>query len=245
MQHTQPSTEFLCGRNAVQEALRAGRTANTLLVARGAERVRHLVAMAKERGAVVKEVPSSRLDAMFPGLPHQGVALSLAPKEYVPLETLLARAQEKGEAPFLLLCDGLSDPHNLGALLRTADACGVHGVVIPERGSVGLGATVGKAAAGAMEYVPVARVKNLAAAIDTLKAHGVWIYCADMDGQDFRETDFSGPAAIVVGAEGSGVSRLVREKSDFVVSIPMKGQINSLNASVAGALLLFEAARGR
>lgn len=239
------SEEIIAGRNPVTEALRAGRAADALLVAKGATKVGAIIALAKERGVTVKDVSPQKLDSLCGGVNHQGVVLTAAAHEYATVDRILEIAKERGEAPFMLMCDGLTDPHNLGALIRTADACGVHGVIIPERGGVGLTATVGKASAGALEYVAVAKVKNLVSTMEMLKKQGVWFYCADMDGSDYRKTDYSGGVCIVVGAEGDGVSRLVREKCDFVVSVPMKGKINSLNASVAGAILMFEAARDK
>lgn len=233
------------GRNPVIEALKSGRAADALLVAKGATKVGGIIALAKERGITVKDVSPQKLDFLCGGINHQGVALTAAVHEYVSVERILEIAEERNEPPFILMCDGLTDPHNLGALIRTADACGVHGVIIPERGGVGLTPTVAKASAGAVEYVAVAKVKNLVATIEMLKEKGLWFYCADMGGSDYRKNDYSGSVCIVVGSEGNGVSRLVREKCDFVVSVPMKGKINSLNASVAGAILMFEAARDK
>lgn len=168
-----------------------------------------------------------------------------AAHEYSTVEEILKRAEEKNEAPFIVICDGLEDPHNLGAIIRTADAAGAHGVIIPERRSVSLSGIVGKTSAGALEYVPVARVKNITNTIKDLKEKGIWVYCADMDGTPYRKADLSGAIALVVGGEGSGVSRLVKENCDGVLSIPMKGNVNSLNASVAAAVLIFEASLTR
>jgi 23S rRNA (guanosine2251-2'-O)-methyltransferase len=165
--------------------------------------------------------------------------------EYSSVEDIFALAEERGEAPFIILCDELEDPHNLGAIIRTAETAGAHGVIIPKRRNASLTWAVGKASAGAVEYVPVARVGNLASTIDDLKKRGLWVYTADMDGQNWCETDFSGPVALVVGSEGNGVSRLIREKSDFIVSLPMKGKITSLNASVAAGILMYEVVRKR
>mgnify|MGYP000793549810 CR=1 FL=1 len=183
------------------------------------------------------------LDAMAPG--HQGLIAVVSAYAYQTVDDMLALAKARGEAPFLVILDGVTDPHNLGAILRTAECAGAHGVVIPKRRSVGLTAAVGKASAGAVEYVPVARVTNIAVFLEEIKARGVWVYAADMDGTNWCQTDFSGPAALVVGSEGFGVSRLVKEKSDFIVSLPMKGRINSLNASVACGVLCYEIARQR
>ena len=238
-------TGLIFGRNPVREALKAGRPADSLLVAAGATLPADVAALAKKQRVPIKEVPASKLDKLCGGQVHQGVALCVAAKEYSTLDEVFALAESRNEAPFLLLCDGLTDPHNLGALIRSAEACGVHGILLPERGNVGLTATVEKSSAGALEYMKIVKVKNLAAAMDTLKEKNVWLYCADMDGTDVRTVDFSGGVGIIVGSEGDGVSRLVREKSDFIVSIPMKGKVNSLNASVAGAILLFEASKGR
>jgi 23S rRNA (guanosine2251-2'-O)-methyltransferase len=166
-------------------------------------------------------------------------------KEYSTVDDILSSAKDKGEDPFIVILDKIEDPHNLGAIIRSAEAAGVHGIIIPERRSVGLNYTVGKSSAGALEYVPVARVANITSVIKELKKSGIWIYAADMDGEDYRKVDFSGPCAIVVGSEGSGISRLVKENCDKTVSIPMKGKINSLNASVAASVLMFEAARSR
>lgn len=239
------NTEFVAGRNPVLEALKAGRAADSLLIAEGASVPSNIIAIAKKNGITVKTVSPKKLDAMCGESVHQGVVLLAAAKAYSSLNDVFSLAESKNEPPFILICDSLTDPHNLGALIRTADACGVHGVIIPERNSVGLTATVAKSSAGALEYVHVVKVKNLAVALDELKKRGVWLYCADMDGSDIRSTDFSGSVGIVVGSEGDGVSRLVKEKCDFTVSVPMRGKINSLNASVAGAIMMFEASKGR
>lgn len=242
MQRDAKNEDFIVGRNAVAEALRAGREIDTLYVLAG-ERVpavRRLVSAARESGAVVKEVDRKKLDALSGGAVHQGVAALAAAHSYASLDDIFALAKQRGEPPFVVVCDELEDPHNLGAVLRTAEAAGAHGVVVPKRRSAPLSATVAKTSAGALEYIPVARVPNLPAALDTLKANGCWIYGADMDGTDYKQTDFSGGVALVVGAEGKGLGRLVREKCDAIVSLPMKGKINSLNASVAAGILLYE-----
>ena len=240
-------TELIIGRNAVLEALKSERELNALLVAKG-ERVGsvgRIIATCRDRGIVVKEVDKRKLDFLCGGGNHQGVAAYAAAHAYASLDDVFALADDRGEAPFLILCDNIEDPHNLGAIIRTAEAAGAHGVVIPKRHGVSLTWAVSKTAAGAMEYLPVVRVSNLAAAADALKARGVWLYCADMDGAPWCRTDFSGGVGLIIGAEGSGVSRLMREKSDFVVSLPMKGKINSLNASVAAGILMYEVARQR
>lgn len=243
----EPRTDLIIGRNAVKEALKAGRPADSLLIQRGelSGNIRPIIAECKEKGIIVKEVDSKKLDFMCGHAHHQGVIMIAAAHEYSTVENILRKAEEKNEAPFIILCDGLEDPHNLGAIIRTADAAGAHGVIIPERRSVSLSGIVGKTSAGALEYVPVARVKNITATIKELKEKGIWVYCADMDGTPYRKADLSGPIALVVGGEGSGVSRLVKENCDAVLSIPMKGNVNSLNASVAAAILIFEAANSR
>lgn len=239
--------DIIAGRNAVNEALRAGRTLDSLYVQRGDHGggLAALIAKAKARGVPIKEADPKKLEHMCGGANHQGVVAVAAVKEYASLEEIFARAEERGEPLFLVICDGLEDPHNLGAVIRTAECAGAHGVVIPKRRSVGLTYAVGKASAGAVEHLPVARVQNVAALVEDLKARGVWIYTADMDGSPWCQTDFTGPAALVIGSEGSGVSRLVKERSDFVVSLPIKGQVNSLNASVAAGVLCYEVARQR
>ncbi len=242
-----PRDDLVVGRNAVREALRAGRPADSLLVQKGerAGAVLPLIAECREKGVIVKEVDQKKLDFMCGHAHHQGVILVTAAHEYATVEEILARAEEKGEPPFLVICDSLEDPHNLGAILRTAECCGVHGVIIPERRSVSLSGVVSKTSAGALEYVPVARVTNLNAAIKALKEKNIWVIAADMDGVPYRQADLSGAVALVIGSEGRGVSRLVKENCDMTVSIPMKGKINSLNASVAAAVLMFEAALQR
>lgn len=237
----------IAGRNAVAEALKSGRAIDSLYVARGdrSGSIGALIAQAKKLEIAVKEADPKKLDHMCAGAVHQGVVAVAAAKEYAEVEDIFALAQERNEAPFIIIADGLEDPHNLGAVLRVAECAGAHGVIIPKRRSVGLTWSVGKASAGAVEYVPVARVTNLASTIDELKERGVWIYAADMDGQSWCGTDFSGPAAVVIGSEGFGVSRLIREKADFVISLPMLGKINSLNASVACGIICYEIVRQR
>ncbi len=239
--------DLIAGRNAIAEALRAGRAIDSLYVQRG-ERggaLQALVKKAKEAGAAIKEADPKKLDYLCGGANHQGVVAVAAVKEYATVEDLFRQAQEKDEPPFFVVCDELEDPHNLGAILRTAECAGAHGVIIPKRRSVGLTYAVGKASAGAVEYLPVARVGNLPSLLEELKARGLWIYAADMDGSPWCQTDFTGPTALVIGSEGRGVGRLVKEKADFVVSLPLKGNINSLNASVAAGILCYEVARQR
>ena len=240
--------DVLVGRNAVTEALKAGRSINKILVAEGDHEgsVREIIALAKEHGVTFQTVARSKIDAIAPGMRHQGVLAYVAPVDYVDLDEILKRAEEKGEAPFLLLLDELEDPHNLGALLRTADATGVHGVLIPKRRAVPLTATVAKTSAGAIEYVPVARIGNIAQTLKKLKEKGFWVAGADMDGsQNYYEADLTGPLVLVVGSEGKGMSRLTKEQCDFIVKMPMVGKINSLNASVAGSILMYESMRQR
>lgn len=239
--------DIIAGRNAVLEALRSGRTIDSLYVARGQRTgsIGALIAKAKELGVAVKEADSKKLDYMCGNAAHQGVVAVAAVKEYATVDELFALAQERGEPPFFIVADGLEDPHNLGAVLRTAECAGAHGIIVPKRHSVGLTYAVGKASAGAVEYVPVARVTNIAATLEELKKRGVWTFAADMDGQDWCSVDYKGPTAIVVGSEGFGVGRLVKEKCDFVISLPMKGNINSLNASVACGVICYEVARQR
>ena len=236
------------GRNALTEALKSGRTIDKVYVAEGStdRALTRLAALAKEAGAVVVPVDRRKLDQMSPTGAHQGVIAAVAAHEYASVDDILALAAERGEAPLIVICDELSDPHNLGAILRSAECAGAHGVIIPKRRSVGLTAVVSKTSAGAVEYLPVARVANIANTIRELKEQGVWIYGTAADGASgLYRTDLTGPSAIVIGNEGEGMSRLVRESCDVLVSIPMKGRISSLNASAAATVLLYEALRQR
>ncbi len=240
--------DVLIGRNAVTEALRAGRGINRVCLAEGdhSGSIPEIEALARAQGIPVQYVARSKIEAIASGHRHQGVLAYVAPVAYVELEDILQAAEAKGEPPFLLLLDELEDPHNLGALLRTADATGVHGVLIPRRRSVPLTATVAKTSAGAVEYVPVARIGNIAQTLKALKAKGFWVAGADMDGsQQYWEADLTGPLVLVVGSEGHGMSRLTKEHCDFIVQMPMVGHINSLNASVAGSILMYESLRQR
>ena len=242
------SADMIEGRNAVSEAIRSGRTINKVFLADGDtdRALGRLAAMAKDAGAVVVRIDRRRLNEMSLTGAHQGIIASVAVHGYATIDEILAAAEAKGEAPLIVLCDELSDPHNLGAILRTAECAGAHGVIIPKRRSVGLTAVVGKASAGAVEYIPVARVSNIAAAIRELKERGVWVFGTAADGAlPLYSADLKGPAAIVIGNEGEGMSRVVAESCDFKVSIPMKGHISSLNASAAAAILLYEAVRQR
>lgn len=246
--NTELPEDVLIGRNAVIEAIRSGRGINKLLIADGDKEgsVKEVISLAKEQGLVIQFVERSKIEGIAGGLRHQGVLAYVAPVAYSDLETILQAAETKGEAPFLLLLDELEDPHNLGALLRTADATGVHGVLIPKRRSVPLTATVAKTSAGAVEYVPVARIGNIAQTLRKLKDKGFWVAGADMDGsQNYYEADLTGPLVLVVGSEGHGMSRLTKEQCDFIVKMPMVGKINSLNASVAGSILMYESMRQR
>ena len=236
------------GRNALTEALRSGRTIDKVFIASGEtdRALQRLAAQAKEAGAVVVPVDRRKLDAMSTTHAHQGVIALAAAREYATLDDLLENAAGKGEAPLLVICDELTDPHNLGAILRSAECVGAHGVIIPKRRSVGLTATVAKASAGAVEYMPVARVTNINAAIADLKEKGVWIFGTAAEGSiPMYQADLTLPAAIVIGNEGSGMSPLVRKNCDVTVHIPMKGNISSLNASCAASVLLYEALRQR
>lgn len=239
---------MLEGRNAVTEALKAGRAADKVFLASGDtdSTLRYIASLAKKAGAVVTYCDRRKLDTMSQTGAHQGVIAMFAAREYCTVQDILQIAKDRGEAPLIVICDEITDPHNLGAILRTAECVGAHGVIIPKRRSSGLTAVVAKAAAGALEYMPVARVSNLTAAINTLKDNGVWIYGTAADGaESLYQTDLTGPVAMVIGSEGAGMGRLVSEACDFMVSIPMYGHINSLNASNAAAILLYEALRQR
>lgn len=241
-------TDRLEGRNPVMEALNSGRTIDKIYVLSGERNgsLVKIISICKDKKIPVIETEKSKLDKMSTTGAHQGVIAAVAAKEYVSVEDILEAAQLKGEKPFIVICDEINDPHNLGSILRTSNAAGVHGVIIPKRNSVGLTATVAKSSAGALEFTPVAKVTNLARTIDMLKEHNVWVVGADMSGQnDIYHQDFSGGIAIVVGSEGFGISKLIKEKCDFLVKIPMLGDITSLNASVAGALMIYEVVRTR
>ena len=236
------------GRNAVTEALKAGRTIDKVFVADGDtdKGLQRLAAMAKEAGAVVVPVDRRKLDLMSTTHSHQGIIAQCAAHEYATIEDILEEAASRGQAPLIIICDELSDPHNLGAIIRTAECAGAHGVIIPKRRSVGLTATVAKASAGAMEYMKVAKVANINNAIKELKEQGVWVFGTAAEGsQPMYRADLTGPAAIVIGNEGDGMSQLVRKNCDMLVHIPMSGRISSLNASNAASILLYEAVRQR
>ena len=235
------------GRNAVLEVLRSGRDIEKIIVQKGNVEgtIKRIVAQAAEKGVLIQETSRQKLDEMSQTKNHQGVIALVSAHDYVEVEDILAAAREKGEDPFIILLDGITDPHNLGAILRTAECAGAHGVIIPKRRSVGLNATVGKTSAGAIEYMPVARVTNIVKTMEMLKKEGLWFVCADMGGTSMYQLDLKGPMGLVIGNEGDGVSRLVREKCDFIASIPMKGDIDSLNASVAAGVLAYEIVRQR
>jgi 23S rRNA (guanosine2251-2'-O)-methyltransferase len=241
--------DILVGRNAVAEALKSGRGINKILIAKGERQgsIKEIIALAKEKRVICQEADIKKIADLAGDMRHQGVLAFVPPVEYAEIEDIFKIAAERGEPPFIVLLDELEDPHNLGAILRTADAAGVHGVLIPKRRSCPLSATVAKTSAGAVEYVPVARIGNVAQTIKNLQEeYGMWAVGADMDGEkNYYEADLTGPLLLVVGSEGKGISRLVRESCDFLVKIPMCGKINSLNASVAGSVLMYESYRQR
>ena len=236
---------LIIGRNAVTEALRSGRAIDSLLVAKG-ERggsIGRIIAQCRENGVVIKETDKRKLDKLCGGENHQGVAAWAAVHEYSDVEDILENARSRGEQPFIIICDEIEDPHNLGAIIRSAEGAGAHGLIIPKRRAVGLSAVVAKASAGALEYLPVAKATNIASALDELKERGVWIYGAEADGTPYYDAKFDSATAIVLGSEGFGISPLVRKKCDFILSIPMRGRVNSFNVSCAAAVLLCEASR--
>ena len=235
------------GRNAVLEAFRSGKTIDKLFVLDGCKDgpVQTILREAKKHDTIVNFVAKERLDQLSETKKHQGVIAMAAAYEYATVEDILQNAKDKGEAPFIILLDNIEDPHNLGAIIRTANLAGAHGVIIPKRRAVGLTATVAKTSAGALNYTPVAKVTNLAATIEELKKEGLWFVCADMGGESMYRLNLKGPIGLVIGNEGEGVSRLVKEKCDYIASIPMKGDIDSLNASVAAGVLAYEIVRQR
>lgn len=239
--------ELIAGRNSVYEMLKAGRSINKVYVARGNMEgsIREIIALVKERKIPLQEVERSFLDKLT-GERHQGIVAEAAPYEYVEVEDIIDAARSKGEEPFVLILAEIEDPHNFGAILRTAESVGVHGVIIPKRRGVQLNATVAKVSSGAAEYVPVARVANLVQTVEKLKEFGLWVTGADMHGENrLWEAQLTGPLALIIGGEGRGIPKLLKEKCDFLTYIPMKGQISSLNASVAASVLLFEVLRQR
>lgn len=240
-------SSVVVGRNPVLELLSSGAQIEKIYIQRGEREgsVKKIFAEAKARGIPVSEADRHRLDTLAAGNAHQGVAAIAGGKEYSSIEDIVAAAKEKGEKPLIIVCDGVEDPHNLGAIIRSAECAGAHGLVISKHRSAAIGQTVQKSSAGAVTFLPIAKVNNIASAIDELKELGIWTFAADMDGDSYLTTDFNCPCAIVLGSEGSGVSRLVRDKCDFTVSIPMRGRINSLNVSAAAAVLVFKAAECR
>ena len=244
---SQEEKDIIAGRNAVAEALRGARSINKILLAEGTKggSIGEIIAAARSKNVPVETVKAERLDKAASGIRHQGVVALAAPIAFQTLDDVFAKAASKNELPFLLLLDELQDPQNVGALIRTADAAGVHGVLMPRRRSCPLNAVVAKISAGAVEYVPVVQIGNIAQTIAELKERGCWVVGADMDGVDFYAANLTGPVVLVIGAEGRGLGRLVKAKCDDVVSIPMNGGVNSLNASNAGAVLMYEVVRQR
>lgn len=242
------SSEFIVGKNSVLEALRSGHAINKIWIGEGTQKgqVNQILDLAKESGIQFQFVPKKKLESLVDTQNHQGIVASVAAYEYAELEDLFAKAKEKGEEPFFLILDEIEDPHNLGSILRTADAAGAHGVIIPKRRAVGLTATVAKASTGAIEYVPVVRVTNISRTMDELKKRGLWFAGTDAKGDtDYRQASFDLPIGLVIGSEGKGMSRLVKEKCDFLLRVPMQGKVTSLNASVAASLLMYEVLRKR
>lgn len=240
-------SEQIEGRNAVLEAFRSGKCVDKLFILDGCQDgpVRTIAREARKTDTIINYVSKERLDQLSETRAHQGVIAQAAAYEYSTVDEILARAEEKGEPPFLILLDNVEDPHNLGAIIRTANLAGAHGVIIPKRRAVGLTSTVAKTSAGAINYTPVAKVTNIVRTIEELKEKGIWFVCADMGGETMYDLDLTGPMGLVIGNEGEGVSRLVREACDFTASIPMKGDIDSLNASVAAGVLAYEIVRQR
>ena len=244
---TQEVVDFVFGRHAVVEALQTPDRVNRVFIQEGTSGrdAAKVIELAREKGIQVQTVPKTKIEDLVGNAVHQGLVASIAAYEYADLEDVFKKAEEKGEDPFIIILDGVEDPHNLGSILRTADATGVHGIIIPKRRSASLTATVAKASTGAIEHVPVVRVTNLTQTIEQLKARGVWVFGTDMNGTDYRKWNTSGPLAIVMGNEGKGVSRIVKESVDEMVTIPMVGHVQSLNASVASALMMYEVFRNR
>ena len=237
----------VAGRNAVLEALNSEDKIDTVYIAKGQATgtVLKIISLAKQAGYPVKEISPQKLTAMAGNINHQGVLLTLSAVKYYTVEDILQKANESGESPFIIIADEIEDPHNLGALIRTAETAGAHGLIIPKRRNVGVTPAVYKASAGAVAHLPVARVSNLAVTVDELKEKGIWVYGCDMEGQTWCQTDFSGGVALIVGSEGRGMGRLLKEKCDVLVTLPMKGKITSFNASVAGGIVMYEVARQR
>lgn len=240
--------DLILGRNAVIEALKSDRTIECLYVSKGdlEGSIKVALGLAKDKGVVVKEADRRKLDVMCEGLNHQGIVAKVTPFKYCEVSDILEVAERKNEKPFIVILDEIEDPHNLGSIIRTAELCGVHGIIIPKRRNVGVTSTVYKCSAGAIEHIKIAKVTNINATIDILKEKGIWIYGADIEGKDFSyNTDFSGACALIIGSEGKGISSLTLKKCDLLVKIPMIGKINSLNASVAGGIMMYEVLKGR
>lgn len=236
------------GRNAVIETLKGDRTIEHILVAKGDTEgsINVVLGLAREKNIVVKEVDRKKLDSMSETGAHQGVIAVVTPYNYYEIEEIIQYAEKKNEKPFIIILDEIEDPHNFGSIIRTAEVCGAHGIIIPKRRNVGVTPTVYKSSAGAVEYMRIAKVTNINTAIDTLKDQGVWVYGADMDGEEYSfQTNFDGAVALVIGSEGKGMSKLTKDKCDKLIKIPMKGKINSLNASVAGAIVMYEVLKQR
>lgn len=240
--------DLIIGRNAVMEALKSDKTIEALYVTKGQREgsINAILSLAKENRVVIKEVDKKKLDSMSNGEVHQGAIAVITPYKYFEVKDILDSAKEKGESPFIVILDELEDPHNLGSIIRTAETCGVHGIIIPKRRNVGVTPTVYKSSVGAVEHVKIAKVTNINATIDELKEEGIWVYGADIEGKEYSyEVDFSGPCALIIGSEGRGISKLTLKKCDKLVKIPMIGKINSLNASVAGGIMMYEVLKGR
>lgn len=238
--------DILIGRNAVTEAVKSGREIDKITVAKGSDgSVKKIVAMAKDRGIPVYFADRQALDRMAPGEKHQGIIAQVSGFSYSSVDEILAEAEQRQEDPFVVILDGIEDPHNLGAIMRTAECVGAHGIIIPKRRAACVTETAAKAAAGAAEYMKVAKVTNIGRTVDELKEHGIWVAACDMDGDTYWQSDLKGPVAVVIGNEGAGISKLVKEKCDFSVSMPMKGNITSLNASNAAAVIMYEVRRQR
>ena len=240
--------DLIIGRNAVIEALKSDRTIECVYVSKGdlEGSIKVALGLAKDKGVVIKEADRRKLDTMCDGLNHQGIVARVTPFKYCEVNDILEDAKRKEQQPFIVILDEIEDPHNLGSIIRTAELCGVHGIIIPKRRNVGVTSTVYKCSAGAIEHMKIAKVTNINATIDMLKEQGIWIYGADIDGKDYSyNTDFSGPCALIIGSEGKGISNLTLKKCDLLVKIPMIGKINSLNASVAGGIMMYEVLKGR
>lgn len=240
--------DLIIGRNAVIEALKSDRTIECVYVSKGdlEGSIKVALGLAKDRGVVIKEADRRKLDTMCDGLNHQGIVARVTPFKYCEVNDILEDAKRKEQQPFIVILDEIEDPHNLGSIIRTAELCGVHGIIIPKRRNVGVTSTVYKCSAGAIEHMKIAKVTNINSTIDMLKEQGIWIYGADIDGKDYSyNTDFSGPCALIIGSEGKGISSLTLKKCDLLVKIPMIGKINSLNASVAGGIMMYEVLKGR